>query len=364
MSDTPDARDGHPLPPRLIEWTGERCVPWVNGPQLVYEHYHRYLFASRFVSGKRVLDLASGEGYGVDLLAATAADVVGIDIDEASSQHARLHHSRSNARFAVGSMLELERHFAAGSFDVVTCFEAIEHVVDHDRVLEGVAHVLSGEGMFFVSTPDREPYKVALADGTNPYHVHELDPAELFALLHSRFDHVRIWEQRYITGSIAVPVDGISEGALEFAFQRRGSGWEAVDVQPATYQLAVAARRSSDLPSAMSWLDDYGRELAHVPAAPPNLGVCWTDDPRLAQERLAALDIAYGRLAEETAALAAAAQQAITELGEARDQLLASNQEVAALRREHAAITGSRGWRSVLLARRAADAVRRATARG
>ena len=44
-------------PDRLIEWTGERCVPWTGDLQVVYEHYHRYLLARPLVEGKRVLDL-------------------------------------------------------------------------------------------------------------------------------------------------------------------------------------------------------------------------------------------------------------------------------------------------------------------
>ena len=56
--------------PRLIGWTGERCVPWTDDVQVIYEHYHRYAIAARFVRGKRVLDLACGEGYGTALLAA------------------------------------------------------------------------------------------------------------------------------------------------------------------------------------------------------------------------------------------------------------------------------------------------------
>ena len=56
-------------PRRLIEWTGERCLPWGDDLAMVYEHYHRYLFAAALAPGKRVLDLASGEGYGAALLA-------------------------------------------------------------------------------------------------------------------------------------------------------------------------------------------------------------------------------------------------------------------------------------------------------
>ena len=43
--------------PRLIDWTGERCVPWAPDVQVVYEHMHRYLWAAQLVGGKRVLDL-------------------------------------------------------------------------------------------------------------------------------------------------------------------------------------------------------------------------------------------------------------------------------------------------------------------
>lgn len=74
-------------PDRLIEWTGERCVPWTGDLQVVYEHYHRYLLARPLVEGKRVLDLASGEGYGAALLAERATQVIGVEIDPASVEH-------------------------------------------------------------------------------------------------------------------------------------------------------------------------------------------------------------------------------------------------------------------------------------
>ena len=350
--------------PRLISFTGERCVPWINAPELIYEHYHRYLLASRFVSGKRVLDLASGEGYGVDLLSRTAADVVGIDIDSTTVEHAQLHYGRANARFTTGSILELERQFAAQSFDVVTCFEAIEHVVDHERLLDGVDHVLDDNGMFFVSTPDREPYRAQ--DGLNPYHVHELDVPEMRALLLSHFPHVRIWEQRFITGSLMVPEDAGRDRTLDFAFERRGPTWEQVETDAAPYQVAVATRRAGDLPAAVSWLHDRGRELANTNSTTPTIGLSWTDDPLEAQRRLAILDVAYGRLGEELSAHVLASLNVADELeaarGQARDsaaEITTLRDEIARLRHEIDAVTGSKGWRSVLLIRAAADRARR-----
>jgi hypothetical protein len=43
----------------MLEWTGERFLPWIEGAQINYEHLHRYAFAAQFVKGKKVLDLAN-----------------------------------------------------------------------------------------------------------------------------------------------------------------------------------------------------------------------------------------------------------------------------------------------------------------
>ena len=88
----------------LIEWTGERCVPWTDDHQVIYEHYHRYAFALPFVAGKRVLDLASGEGYGAALLAERAASVVGLELDQRTVEHARNRYRGGALSFEVGSM--------------------------------------------------------------------------------------------------------------------------------------------------------------------------------------------------------------------------------------------------------------------
>ena len=89
---------------RRIEWTGERCVPWTDDLQVIYEHYHRYALAARFAVGARVLDLACGEGFGPALLATGAREVVGVDIDPPTVEHAAAHYSRENLHFAVGSL--------------------------------------------------------------------------------------------------------------------------------------------------------------------------------------------------------------------------------------------------------------------
>ncbi|MEY2490485.1 MAG: hypothetical protein QOC70_2427, partial [Verrucomicrobiota bacterium] len=64
MEQSPPAED--------LAWTGERLVTSCQRP-LVYEHLHRYAVAVGLAHGKRVLDIACGEGYGANLLAFVAS---------------------------------------------------------------------------------------------------------------------------------------------------------------------------------------------------------------------------------------------------------------------------------------------------
>src|SRR5438105_2987107 len=118
----------------MLEWTGERFLPWIKESTIAYEHLHRYAFASTLVEGKRVLDLASGEGYGSNMLAASAATVTGIDIDESVVRHAAGKYGRKNLQFIPGSITAVpipDDH----SFDAIVCFEAIEHIEDQEKLL-------------------------------------------------------------------------------------------------------------------------------------------------------------------------------------------------------------------------------------
>src|ERR1035437_4447368 len=89
---TPQARVLHAsvprTPRRMIEWTGERCLPWADYLAMVHQHYHRYLFPAPLDSSRGGLDLATGEGYGAAILATQADEVVGVDIDDSAIDHA------------------------------------------------------------------------------------------------------------------------------------------------------------------------------------------------------------------------------------------------------------------------------------
>src|SRR5215831_4273068 len=118
----------------MLEWTGERFLPWIKDATIAYEHLHRYAYAATLVQHKRVLDLACGEGYGAKLLSASASFVLGIDIDENTVRHAREKYGSANLKFDSGSITAVpvkEDH----SFEAIICFEAIEHIDDQETLL-------------------------------------------------------------------------------------------------------------------------------------------------------------------------------------------------------------------------------------
>jgi GT2 family glycosyltransferase/glycosyltransferase involved in cell wall biosynthesis/SAM-dependent methyltransferase len=231
--------------PRLIDWTGERCVPWASDVQVVYEHFHRYLWAAGVVGGRKVLDLGSGEGFGAAILADSAVHVVGIDVDARTVEHSRLNYGGANLEFCVGTALDLSA-YEDGSFGAVVAFEIIEHVQDQERVLQEVERVLADDGLLVMSTPDRRLYS-ELTGQHNPFHERELGLEEFRDLLAAAFPHIAMWGQRTVTGSHM----NILEGALpaehvisqpDFYVERLGDEWHLAGDPAALYVVALASK--------------------------------------------------------------------------------------------------------------------------
>ena len=87
------------VPPLAL--TGERTLPDVPEENYWYQrHLVVYEWIAAQVGGLRVVDMACGEGYGTDVLAARAKSVVGVDANPEAHEHARLRYTRLNERFA------------------------------------------------------------------------------------------------------------------------------------------------------------------------------------------------------------------------------------------------------------------------
>src|SRR3981081_3045437 len=92
-----DQPDG--VPPLAL--TGERTLPDIPEENYWFRrHLAVYAWIAGRVRGRRVIDMACGEGYGSALLAERAAEVVGVDANPEAHEHACLRYRTPNLRFA------------------------------------------------------------------------------------------------------------------------------------------------------------------------------------------------------------------------------------------------------------------------
>ncbi|MGH7490447.1 MAG: class I SAM-dependent methyltransferase, partial [bacterium] len=177
-------------------------MPSLRG-QIKYEHLHRYALSLQFVSGKSVLDIASGEGYGAALLATRAAFVTGVDIDPAAVQSAGRTYRNPKLSFVAGTCDAIP--LADASVDAITSFETIEHHDKHDEMLREFKRVLKPGGVLVISSPNKLTYSDE-PGYCNPFHVKELYYEQFDSLLKNHFRFVRNYGQRLAVGSFVFPL--------------------------------------------------------------------------------------------------------------------------------------------------------------
>lgn len=112
------------------------------------------------LSQRKVLDVGCGGGILCEAMARLGAKVTGLDVEIAAIEAARTH--------ARSQQLPIKYQFSpveefSGTFEVITCMEMLEHVVDPQRIISHCARLLKPGGKLFLSTINRTFKAYALA---------------------------------------------------------------------------------------------------------------------------------------------------------------------------------------------------------
>ena len=139
-----------------------------------------YHYAAGLVSGD-VLEIGTGMGYGIEIIAPSATSYT--TIDKSCAYDASL---PDNTRFQQMEVPPIG--FADESFDYVISFQVIEHIKRDKDFVKEVSRVLRKGGKFIVSTPN-----APMSLTRNPWHIREYTEQQLRDLLAADFSSIEAY---------------------------------------------------------------------------------------------------------------------------------------------------------------------------
>jgi len=152
--------------------------------------YERYKFASDFIKGSdKVLDIACGDGFGINIIKQYCKQIVGVDNQLNPKSEETL-----DEKITIHIMDAMDIDFD-NEFDVIISFETIEHLPKPKDFLLKLRKGLKNEGILILSTPIVKNSRY-ISGPINPYHFKEYEVYELINLvLQSHFRILKIFIQ-------------------------------------------------------------------------------------------------------------------------------------------------------------------------
>lgn len=274
----------------------ERILPDTEAYIEILFHWHRYSVATELAKGKRVVDLASGEGYGSHLISSKALEVTGIDVDPRAVENAQRSYQRDNLSYRHGSATMIPMPDA--SCDLLVSFETIEHMPEADQevFLKEIKRTLKPEGMLLISTPDK--HRTELWEEKNPFHIREYYQEEFVEALKKQYRYVEVYLQEVNMASwIWQPLNAERSSQLrDFRLKHGPEGYRRTEDMLGIHLYVLALCSDEPIPEGLN-LASTCHEVARRP-----LELMWREQGLLGAE-IARVKAEIASLKEQNQAL-------------------------------------------------------------
>jgi 2-polyprenyl-3-methyl-5-hydroxy-6-metoxy-1,4-benzoquinol methylase len=185
------------------------------GDSLMFDRW-KYLQPRLRPGPLRTLDAGCGSGAFALYAATLGNEAVGISFAENDMTKARTRARLSGLNkvtFIIGDLRALDSFSEElGSFDQIICFETIEHILDDDKLIKDLSHLLKERGKIFLTTPykiyhDLPGDKVSEVEGGG--HVRKGYTHKEIKELFMKYG-LEVIEEEYISGFISQKIKHVS----------------------------------------------------------------------------------------------------------------------------------------------------------
>jgi len=163
--------------------TAERSTKLDPSENVIFQrHLIAYKEAAKLIKGT-VLEIGSGEGYGIKELAPLAEKYIAVDkYNSPIEEDFKLQNNISFIKSEVPPILKIKD----SSVDFVVSFQVIEHIKDDKFFLEEIFRVLRPGGKLILTTPN-----ILMSLTRSPWHIREYTPLQMRSIVSNIFRSVQ-----------------------------------------------------------------------------------------------------------------------------------------------------------------------------